>query len=266
MPWRRRQPLPLLAARSWRWSGRAAAALIGLALLAAGARAASFVADLSDHLIAITTAFTGTDVLLFGAVDQPGSDVAVVVRGPVSEAQVRRKRRAGPVWIYTDAVTLVNAPSYYAVAASGPLEQIALPSELARHQIGIANLRFESAPDEPVDGATLAAFRAAFIRSKQRDRLYPEEGGTVSFLGDTLFRTRLSFPANVSPGIYQVQVYQLVDGRVVNAQTSALDISKVGLEAELYDFARGQPALYALASITLALLAGWTAAIVFRRP
>jgi len=49
--------------------------LIALALLAwfatvAGARiavAASLVADLSNHLIAITTGFTGTDVLLFGA-------------------------------------------------------------------------------------------------------------------------------------------------------------------------------------------------------
>lgn len=257
--------MPVPAGR-WRSAGRAAAALAVLALLAGAARAATFVADLSDHLIAITTAFTGTDVLLFGTVDQPGSDVAVVVRGPASDATVRRKQRAGLVWIYTDAVTLANAPSYYAVAASRPLEEMALPSELARHQIGIANLRFEAAPGELVDGATLAAFRAAFIRGKQRVGLYPAEGGSISFLAGTLFRTRLSFPAHVSPGTYQVQVFQFVDRRVANAQTSALDITKVGLEAELYDFARHQPVLYALASIVLALVAGWTAAAIFRRP
>jgi uncharacterized protein (TIGR02186 family) len=258
--------LPVRGAGSWPWARRIAAALLGLALLATTARAASFVADLSDHLIAITTAFTGTDVLLFGAVDQPGSDVAVVVRGPAEDATVRRKRRAGLIWIYSDAVVLANAPSYYAVATSRDLVDMAVPSELARHQIGVTNLRLQAAPDELVDGATLAAFRSAFIRGKQRVSLYPEGGGAITFLGGTLFRTRLSFPANVTPGTYQVQVFQFVDGRVTNAQTSALDISKVGLEAELYDFARQQPALYALASIALAVLAGWMAAAVFRRP
>jgi uncharacterized protein (TIGR02186 family) len=247
------------------------AAAVGLALLAAGAaaagaaRAASFVADLSDHLIAITTAFTGTDVLLFGAVDQPGSKVAVVVRGPAGEASVRRKERAGPIWVFAARVDFSDAPSYYAVAASAPLAEVALQSELERHQIGVANLRLEPAPGQEVDRAGLASFRAAFVRSKQQASLYPEQVGTVSFLGGTLFRTRLSFPAQVTPGAYQVQVFQFVDGRVANAQTSVLDISKVGLEAELSDFAHRQPTLYAMASILLALLAGWTAALAFRR-
>ena len=56
------------------------ASLVALAVLAwfgsvAGARfaiAASLVADLSSHLIAITTGFTGTEVLLFGAKEGPG--------------------------------------------------------------------------------------------------------------------------------------------------------------------------------------------------
>lgn len=241
------------------------AALVALALLAAAARAASFVADLSDHLIAITTAFTGTDVLLFGTVDKPAGGVVVVVRGPPGEAVVRRKSRAGPIWVYSSEVRLADAPSYYAVAASRPPGEIGLPSELARHEIGVEHLRLDPAPGEIVDGAQLASFRAAFIRAKQRERLYPEQAGTITFLGNTLFRTRLSFPANVSPGTYQVQVFQFEDGRVANAQTSALEISKVGLEADLSAYARRNPALYAAASIVVAVAAGWAAAALFRR-
>jgi uncharacterized protein (TIGR02186 family) len=228
-------------------------------------RAASFVADLSDHLIAITTAFTGTDVLLFGAVDAPGSQVAVVVRGPAGEAVVREKTRVGPVWLFTDQLRLDNVPSYYAVASSKPLPQIGLASELARHEIGVDQLRLTPVPGQEVAPADLASFRAAFVRGKQRERLYPEATGTVTFLGSTLFRTRLSFPANVAPGRYSVQVFQFDDGRVANAQTSALEISKIGLEAHLFDYARNRPALYALASIAIALASGWTAAAVFRR-
>jgi uncharacterized protein (TIGR02186 family) len=245
-------------------------ALAGLAVLMLlsppSARSASFVADLSDHLIAITTAFTGTEVLLFGAVEKPGSHVAVVVRGPAAEAMVRRKQRAGPIWVFTDQVTFAPVPSYYAVAASGPLAELAVPTELARHEIGVEHLRIVPTPDqESLDRAEQAAFRAAFVRGKQRSGLYPAEVGTISFLGDTLFRTRLAFPANVVPGTYLVQVYQFIDGRVANAQTNVLDISKIGLEAELYDFAMHQPVYYALSAILLAVGAGWSAAILFRR-
>ena len=45
--------------------------LVALVVLAfaAPARAQQVVADLSRHLVAITTGFVGTDVLLFGAVE-----------------------------------------------------------------------------------------------------------------------------------------------------------------------------------------------------
>ena len=59
---------------------------------------------------------------------------------------------------------------------------------------------------------------------------------------------------------------QFVDGEVVNAQTSKLEIAKMGIEAELYDFALARPALYGALSILIALAAGWTANAIFRRP
>ena len=69
-----------------------------LLLLAApsAVRAEPLVADLSNHLIAITTGFTGANVLLFGATDGPG-DIVAVVRGPTGRAIVRRKERLRPI-------------------------------------------------------------------------------------------------------------------------------------------------------------------------
>ena len=64
-----------------------AAFMIALALplltIGAGPKKASadpLVVDLSNHLVAITTGFTGTNVLLFGAVEEEG-DPDVLVRG-----------------------------------------------------------------------------------------------------------------------------------------------------------------------------------------
>ena len=42
--------------------------LISIALPLKSGKADALVVDLSNHLVAITTGFTGTDVLLFGAV------------------------------------------------------------------------------------------------------------------------------------------------------------------------------------------------------
>jgi len=53
------------------------AALVAiLALVACRAGAQTLSADLSSHLIAITTGFTGASVVLFGTTDAPGDVIA----------------------------------------------------------------------------------------------------------------------------------------------------------------------------------------------
>jgi hypothetical protein len=75
----------------------------------------------------------------------------------------------------------------------------------------------------------------------------------------------MKFPANVPPGIYQVQVFELEDGYVKDAQRSALVISKVGLEADVFDFAQQRAPLYGLLAIVMAVGLGWLAGMIFRR-
>ncbi|HEX7967714.1 MAG TPA: TIGR02186 family protein, partial [Stellaceae bacterium] len=66
--------------------GRSILALALLAGTAGPARAAEpLIADLTSHFIAITTGFTGTNVVLFGATDGSG-DVIAIVRGPEHDA------------------------------------------------------------------------------------------------------------------------------------------------------------------------------------
>lgn len=242
-------------------------AVLGLAglMLGGSTRLAGLEADLSHHLVAITTAFSGTDVLLFGAIDQPGSDVVVVVRGPLDDQEVQRRSRVGFLWLTTADMRFRGVPGYYAVASSRPLDEVAGPGVLQRHEIGVDEIRFRPAAGQSSDPAEVASFRAALIRNKQRQQLYANEVGEVSFLGRSLFRTRLAFPANVPPGSYQVQVFQMRNGSVVSAQSSPLGISKIGLEAELFDIAHHQSAVYGLAAIILAVAAGWSANVMFGR-
>ena len=81
------------------------AVLLWMLLCVGPARPAPLVTDLSDHLISITSSYTGTDLLLFGAIDLPEDqifspetrgDVVVVVRGPGQDMVVRRKEAEAP--------------------------------------------------------------------------------------------------------------------------------------------------------------------------
>lgn len=230
---------------------------------AAKAQDVPLVADLSSHLVAITTGFTGTDVLLFGATDGPG-DIAVVVRGPASDTVVRRKERFGPIWINGMEATLQDAPSYYRVASNRPLDEIAPDLLLSRFQIGLENIRLVSA-DETMDAELTAEFREALVRLKLDDDLYDQGLGAVNLMSNRLFRTELHFPAHVPTGTYLVEVYLFRNGQVTSAEIVPLNISKIGVGADIYDFAYNWAPLYGLLAVLLAAAAGWAASAAFRR-
>jgi uncharacterized protein (TIGR02186 family) len=246
------------------------AAMMALMVAALPARAQAadpLVADLSKHLVAITTGFAGTDVLLFGAVEDlagaSGDDVVVVVRGPHRSETVRRKDRRIGIWINTGRAEIANAPSFYHVAATRPLAEIAPAAVLERHQIGLDHLDLVIQPeDSSVDPAE---YRDALIRLKQKKGLYGDKVQDIGFLGQRLFRTDMHFPANVPVGTYLVEVYLLGNGEVVSAQTTPLVISKIGIGADVYDFAHQQAALYGIMAIILAATAGWLAAVAFKK-
>ncbi|MBK1667469.1 hypothetical protein CKO28_05420 [Rhodovibrio sodomensis] len=227
------------------------------------------VADLSKHLVAITTGFTGTEVLLFGAVGQPADgsspgEVAVVVRGPSTPVTMRRKSRVVGIWMNTASMTFERVPSFYAVAASAPLSQLAPPQLRQRNGIGLDALNI-SLPPAKASPNVAQEWRDALIRAKQRKGLYSASVRPVVFLGARLFRTEVYFPANVPTGSYQVETYLLRDGQVVSAQTTPLIVSKVGVEATLTRFAYEYAALYGLVAIIVALLAGWGGYALFRK-
>ena len=231
-------------------------------LVASPVRAQPLVFDLSSHLIAITTGFSGTELLLFGATEGEG-DVIVTLRGPETTAVVRKKSRVAGIWINTERMSFSGVPAFYRVAASRPLDQIAPSALRARHQLGLDHLRLTAPADAPADLAPI--FRAGLLRNQEARGFYSSDVGRVSFLGPRLFRTRVVLPANVPPGSYTVEVLLVRNGQVIAAQTTPMFVSKVGLGAEVYEFAHRHAALYGILAILLAVLSGWGAGVAFRK-
>ncbi|MCB2101027.1 MAG: TIGR02186 family protein [Rhodobacterales bacterium] len=237
-------------------------ALVLACTAAVPAKASELIADLSQHLIAITTGFSGANVLLFGSVEAPG-DVVVAVSGPKHDITVRRKARVGGVWVNNDQMTFASAPAFYALASSAPIRKILSEGERGVHKIGVHHLSLTPKGEEPPD--RLSDFREALIRNKQNQGLYAEDAGKILFLGKQLFRTDITFPANAPVGTYEVQVLLVRDGKVVAAEITPLSIGKVGFEANVYNFAYDYGLLYGLLAIVVATVAGWLASVAFRK-
>lgn len=244
--------------------------LFTLLLIAPPAGAAEqLISGVSQDLIQITSNYTGSDIVVFGAVEgqSPSAshepkDVVVVVRGPDTDITVRRRDRVAGIWINHDAADLSGMPSYYFLASTRPLTDIAPAAVLARYGIGLQSLM----PNSVHSHHDSEPFRQAALRHMERDRLYSEVPGGVEFLSDTLFRAHVPVPAGVVRGQYNVEVYLFRAGNVVSAQSTPLFIDQTGLERRLYNFAHDQAFFYGLATILMAVFMGWLSSLLFRRP
>ncbi|SIT82857.1 conserved hypothetical protein [Pontibaca methylaminivorans] len=249
------------------------ARLLVLALLlllpGQGAAREEVVLGLSEDRISINTSFTGSQILIYGAVkrEAPPEDaplgVIITVEGPDQRLTVRRKTRQFGIWINTDAVVVDSAPSFYAVATTGPLEDILTSTEDLRRKISINRaIRAVGAPDTIRDAER---FTEAIIRIRERANLYQQREGRVDLRQETLFSTAISMPSELVEGVYDVRIFLTRKGEVISEHDSSIDVRKVGLERWLFALAHARPFFYGLMSLAVAILAGWGASEAFRK-
>lgn len=245
-------------------------ALGWLVLAALPARAEEVLAGLSQTSVSLTATFGGSEILVFGAVRRetpPDPDAAplaviVTVQGPPQRLSVWRKSRRAGVWMNVDEVRIARAPSFYAVASSTPLEQALTATEDLRHSVSV--------PRGIRSFGTLAmsedapSFVEALIRLRTEDGAYRTSPGSVEITDDTLFRTTIALPANLSTGTYPARVLLTRGGTVVDIHETAIEVRQAGLELWLSSLSRQQPLVYGLLAVALAVAAGWGASAAFR--
>ncbi len=240
---------------------------LGMAFAAAAQDEEEFVkplvgAGLDRYAIDISTGFSGTDVLLYGALEEPADIIVVVTGKPPGEVEVRRKDRIAGLWINRARVRFGNVPTFYGIAATRPIEDILDPRMLERLEIGTTRLKLAA-----IDGGSAPeAFREALLRIRTERGFFTDDIGHVAFgAGSKLFEAHLKFPAAVPPGIVLVSVHVVKNGRIVDGTTLPVAVRKIGMSADIYLFAQNNARAYGLIAVFTALIAGWIAHLVFRR-
>ena len=235
-------------------------------VLALPAKAEEIVLGLSRDEVAITATFEGSDILVFGAIKRqapiaPDSTLGVIVTvaGPDQAVTVRRKDRRLGIWVNTEAVDVDAAPSFYAVATSGLMRDVLRDTEDLRYRISIP--RAIRSVGAEVDDSVV--FTEALMRIRAKNDLYQVLEGEVDLEQDTLFRTAITLPANLTEGDYEAHIYLTRDGTVIDEYVTTIPVKKVGLERWLYNLAHEQALIYGLMSLAIAIAAGWGASAAF---
>lgn len=236
--------------------------LLGFVSYAIADEDGGIVADISHRNIAVTTGFNGATTTLFGALPQEG-DVIVVVTGPENRVVVRRKERVLGVWLNRNSVTFSHVPGFYWVASSRPVHEIVTSEWLAMHRLGVEHLRFTIA--DYTSFSTINEFRNQLVELKQRSSLYSSHPEQVSIMGGKLYRADVHIPADAPTGNYTLTTYLFRRGELVEAQQTPLSLRKEGAMDDLSDIAQNNSIIYALMAVALALLAGWSSAVLMRR-
>ncbi|MEM7683418.1 MAG: TIGR02186 family protein [Pseudomonadota bacterium] len=226
------------------------------------------VASLSQHNLALTTDFTGTELFVYGAIRTVGDlpadaiDVIVAITGPTERVNVRKKERQFGIWINGKGVEIDAAPSFYAVATTGPLRDIVSWTEDFRHRIALdLVIRLIDAPAWVEDREE---YRAAVARIREEQGLYSLQEGTVALIDNALFETRIQLPANLVEGDYKARIFLLKDGTVLDTYEDRVEVRRAGIGRWIYTSAHEWPAVYGIVSILVALAAGWLASAFFR--
>jgi uncharacterized protein (TIGR02186 family) len=249
--------------------------LAALLLLLAAPLAAqeTVVTGVSTDNIALNATFDGSELFVFGAIrrdapPKPGAgspDIVITIKGPPRPVRVRHKERRFGIWVNREARIFIDVPSFYSVLTSSEMADVA-PQTLRRYQIGLNSLLL---PEKARGGGgadqSKPEFREAFLRLKTQAGLYREYPGRVEFLTESLFRASVPIPANVPIGGYRVQVVLFHGTLPIAEQTLDLHVSKTGFEQFSYDLAINQSLLYGLLTVSLALMTGWLAGVIFRR-
>ena len=230
------------------------------------------VPEVSQHDIVLRQGFTGTQLLLYGAVLDPrgqragtGSeaayDIVIVLKGPTEPIRLREKEQMAGIWVNAESTAYRSVPSFYALASSRPVAEIVDPRTAAIYELGLEYLQLS--PTGTIDPEEQQRFAAGLVDLRRRQGLYGQYDGAVTISQGVLYTARLPIPSNVGPGRYIAETFAISNGRVIVSATSEVQVRKEGLERMVATQAEDNGFLYGLFAIALSLFMGWAAGRIY---
>lgn len=242
--------------------------ILGAFFVLSAQRDPILVPEVSQHEIQVRQGFTGTELLLYGAILDPDGtraaqqyDIAVVLKGPTQAVQLREKQKTLGIWVNAASSSFRSVPSFYALAASRPVSEIVDERTAAIYELGLPFLQLS--PTGAIDPQEQARFAAGLVDLRRRQGLYQQDDKGVTISDGVLYQARIDLPSNVQTGRYTAETFAIRNGRVIASATAEVEVRKLGFERFVADEAQDNSLLYGLFAVALSLGMGWGAGRLF---
>lgn len=239
-----------------------------LLLMLGGARDPILVPEISQHEVQVRQGFTGTELILFGAILTPEGaragqdyDIVVVLKGPTQSIVLREKQRIAGIWVNADSTEFRSAPTFFAVASSKPIKQIVDDKTAAIYELGLPWLQLS--PIGAYNPKEQARFSGGLVDLMKREGLYKDDPRGVKVSQQVLYQARIKLPSSVSTGTYTAETFAINQGRVVASAISRVEVKKLGFERGVAQFAEYNGFFYGLLAVAISVLMGFIAGRLF---
>jgi hypothetical protein len=254
--------------------------LLAISLAAGTPGAFPATVKVTPPVVEMGTFYGGTKLRVEGTVAS-GSKVVVIVRGKDVTELFNRVGRVGPVWINTGKVSVSGVPSLLLVFSSEPVCDC-----LCRRAMDDCMCDFEAIKKQvriKPEQEAADSIAEDFLKLKVRQGNYQMSGGgvrvgsaaqalgaasslvmaseaaevTPSTDGTEPYSLEFTWPKSASVGTYEIRVHACRDGEVKESTMVPLKVLEVGFPVMITSLARGHASAYGVASIIIAMLAGF---------
>ena len=239
-----------------------------LFLFLGAARDPILVPEISQHEVIVRQGFSGTELLLFGAILTPEGtraaqayDIVVVLQGPPRSIVLREKQKVAGVWINAVSSDFRSAPTFFAVASNRPIEDIVDERTAAIYELGLPWLQLS--PIGAIDPDRQRRFAAGLVDLMRRQGLYQQDEDAVTVSGGVLYQARIALPSSVQTGTYTAETFAISRGKVVAAATTTVEVRKEGFERFVALQAERNSFWYGVFAVLMSVGMGWVAGRLF---
>ena len=233
----------------------------------AGRAFSALTADINHSHIKIDSFYHGSTVSVKGTKDK-GTDLIIKISSPEGHESLRRKGKlAGLLWMNVGHLKIENVPSLYSIHSTKALNELLTADEMNANMIGYAALKNSA----KIEGAEEKdKWFSEFIKYKEASGLYWATNGKIQITPSPnseseSFQTVVDWPYQAQPGQYEITVYAVKNGVVLEKVTKTILVEQVGIVKALADMAKNNGALYGIISIAIAIGAGFGVGLIFRK-
>lgn len=237
----------------------------GLCVAPLLAQAASI--NVTPTKVPINLTYHGAKLTITGQSAPEDNLVLKISSEPHDAAMKYFDKVAGLVWMKKGSLEFKDVPGVYLLNTTADLDRILSASERSEHRLGYEAM---AKATEIVDKNGKAADRKwfdEFVRFKEKEKVYKIEQGTITRQhgeNSNAFKIVVDWPFQAPPAVYNVELFSVKDGKVVDKVATKFEVERVGIVAALSKMAFEQSALYGIMSVVVALAAGLAVGAIFK--